>query len=99
MAIIYLVIIVVYGITVVPIYGHVTLMLYLFDRDVLSILIEMAVMGEDISNATPIINVMIPYLMQGIVIQSMLMTATLPLIFYKILKRIGFYDRIPNLHT
>jgi len=90
-----------YLIISLPVFGHVILMLYLFHRD--TFVIIMGAYFDDLSTVPtvipPLARVVVPYLLQGIVIQVLLMTAICPLIFYKILKRIGFYKRIPGIHS
>ena len=83
-----------------PVYGHVLLMMYLFHKDMLISIIDVYFSDVDtIAEIPSLVRVVMPYLLQGIVIQTMLMTAICPLIFYKILKRIEFYKRIPGVHS
>ena len=91
---------VVYILLSAPIFGYTVLMLYVFHRDVLMLAIDIFLYDTDPSGLLPgVVRVVTLYMLQGIVIQTLLMTATLPLIIYKILKRIGFYKRIPGIHS
>jgi len=86
-----------YVIALLPIAAHTVLMLYIFHRNEVVSILESLIIDQD---APPRISrLVVPYIMQGIAIQSLLMTATIPLVFYRILRRIGFYKRIPGIQT
>ena len=86
-----------YILVLLPVFGHAMLMLYIFHRNDFVNAVKLYVTGESV--LPYMARLATPYVMQGLVIQVVLMTAILPLIFYKILKRIGFYRRIPGIHT
>jgi len=92
-----IILIVGYLLMLLLIFGHTLLMLYLFHRN--ELLSTVKLYGLTYTFPPYIARLAAPYLMQGMVIQILMMTAILPLIFYKILKRIGFYKRIPGIHS
>lgn len=88
---------VVYIVMILPIICHLGLMLYIFHRDELKILLETFSVRDPIPEWVG--RLVAPYLIQGMAIQVTLGTAIFPLVFYRILKHIGFYDRIPGIQT
>lgn len=84
-------------IMVLPIIVHVTLMLYTFHRNEIVNMVEDVIFNESIPEHVG--RLVAPYIVQGMAIQTLLMAAILPLIFYKILKRTGFYKRIPGVQS
>lgn len=83
--------------TMLPVIGHLALMLYTFHRGEIVNMMEYVIINESMPDYLG--RLIAPYLVQGIAIQSLLTTAILPLIFYRILKRIGFYKRIPGIQS
>lgn len=80
-----------------PVIGHLVSMLYIFHRNDIASMLRYTL----ISGAMPadLGRLVAPYLIQGMAIQMVMMSAIFPLIFYKILKRIGFYRRIPSIQS
>ncbi len=80
-----------------PIFGYMVLMLRIFHWEELVIMFETAIATYTIPETLG--RLMAPYLLQGLVIMGLLASAILPLLFYRILKRIGFYKRIPGIQS
>lgn len=86
-----------YTLVLLPVFGHAVLMLYIFHRNDFMNALKLYVTGGSV--LPYMARLATPYVMQGLVIQVVMITAILPLIFYKILKRIGFYRRIPGIQN
>jgi len=91
------VVMVVFIAMMLPVIGHLTLMLYIFHRDEVVSMMEYFIANESVPEYMG--RLIAPYMVQGIAIQMLLMAAILPLVFYRILRRIGFYKRFPGIQS
>ena len=84
-----------YVIALSPTIGYTILMLNIFHSNELPAIISSFTENGYLSGYA--FELIVPYLVQGIAMEAVLAVAVLPLICYKILKRIGFYTRIQNI--
>lgn len=97
MTVVSMVLIIGYIMLLLPVVSYMVLMMYSFHRDKIKFVFETLSAGDPIPEWLG--RLIAPYMVQGLVIQVIIGTAIFPLVFYRILKRIGFYKRIPITYS